>query len=454
MAAQIQFKYLPTQGEMFNDDTTGTMVYSGGLGSGKTYTLVMKALKLSCQNKGFAGGFLCPSYADFKKDVYPTFVEILEKFKVKYRYHQQDKTFHFPWTKAPLYIFTGEKPIAGPNLAYCLINEYSLINFTRVNEMLRRVRSKHAPNKQRCLAGTPEDIHGWLEEFIDAQKDKGDFKIMFADTSENIHIDDDYRKYLASMLDEQSLKVFAGGQIGRIGGEYFYYSFDKIKTEDKLIVRRPNELIHVGMDFNVGQMTASFSHKVWINQRLEQHFFDTILLKFESANTYDLCDSIVKRYCNSPGLLEKASQVSQPYFRDQWKSLPLDIRQLALSNMLITCDASGKNRSTSSPKDIMSDVLVLRSYGFTVRYKRANTRLRKRQLLLNGLLFHGRIKANPDTCKPLLNDWKNVRQKQENYEKVKDKDNKLTHFSDGADYVIDYEYKLPTEMNRKKIGVM
>lgn len=454
MPVRIKFDYLPAQGKMFSDDDTGTMIYSGGLGSGKTYCLVMKALKLSCINKGFAGGFLCPSYADFKKDVYPTFVEILERHRVKYRYHQSDKTFHFPWSKAPLYVFTAEKPIAGPNLAYCLINEYSLINYTRVNEMLRRVRVKRAPNKQRCLAGTPEDVHGWLEEFIDAQKEKGDFKIIFADTNENVHIDDDYRAYLESILDEQSLKVFAGGQIERIGGEYFYYSFSKEKTEDVSCVRRPNELIHVGVDFNVGRMTASFSHKVWENQRWEQHFFDCILLQYESSNTYDLAEKIIKKYCSNELLLNKALKGTKPYFRDNWLDIPLETRQQSLQHMLVTCDASGKNRSTSSPKDIMTDVAILRSYGLNVRFKRANTRLRKRQTLVNGLLFHGRIKANPTTCKGLLNDWKNVKQKAENYEKVKDKDNKLTHFSDGADYVIDFEYKLPQEANRKKIGVI
>lgn len=449
MAAVIDFDALPAQAECFDDDETGTLLYSGGLGSGKTYYLCMKALKLSYLNKNYAGGYLCPSYASFKKDVYPTFVDILENNGIKYKYHKTDKTFRFPWTKAPLYIFTAEKPIAGPNLAYCLINEYSLIHYDRISEMLRRVRIKNAKFKQKCMAGTPEDLHGWLEEFIENQEEMGNFRIVYADTLENHHIDVDYRKYLESILDEQSLKVFAGGHIVRIGGKYFYYSFDKEKVADATCVKIAGKDIHVGMDFNVGRMTASFSHKLWLSNRWEQHFFDEILLTHENANTYDLSDSICKRY-GDPEIVKEATKLKGETFHDKWIQLDMPVRKAALAGMVVTCDAAGKNRSTAAQATVMSDVKILRLYGFNVRLKNSNTRLRKRQLLVNGLLFHGRIKAHPKRCKNLIMDWKNVQQNPD-YTKKKDKDFKLTHFSDGADYVFDFEYKLPQEENRQKI---
>jgi len=422
MPAQIKFNKLKAQAELFDDDKTKTILFSGGLGSGKTYALCMKALKLSYINKGYAGGILCPSYSDFKKDVFPTIIQVLEENKVKYRYHKQDKVFMFPWSKAPLYVFTGEKPIAGPNLAYCLINEHSLMQYDRISEMLRRVRIKRAPAPQRVLCGTPEDRYGWLMDWVEAQQAVGNFKIVYADTSENVHIDQNYRKELEALLDDEAMKIFAEGQIVRIGGDYFYYAFSRKRNIDRSVDFLRDHVIHVGLDFNVGNMSATFSHKVEIeHNKYAQHFFDELVLKGDS-NTYQMCTAIKARYPSD------------------WKD-----------NLIITCDASGKNRSTSARTNVMNDVGILREAGFEVRLKRANIRMRKRQLLVNGMLSHGLIRISPE-CKLTIKDLEKVQQNRTDFTKIKDKDNKLTHLSDTIDYVMDYEYSLVTEKQRTRVA--
>ena len=419
MPARIKFEKLPGQKLFFEDTTTKTLLFSAGLGSGKTHALCMKALNLSYLNRGFPGGLLCPSFPDYKKDVFVEMVSILADNGIRYKYNQQDKTFQFPWTKAPLYVFTAEKPIAGPNLAYCLVNEYSLMKYDRIREMIRRVRIKKAPNKQRALAGTPEDVYGWLEDFVEAQEKRGDFRIVYADTNENIHIDDDYRKDLEAMLDEQSLRVFASGEIVRIGGNYFYYSYSPERVISDSVKYNSDLIIHVGMDFNVGYMTASLSHKIDLGSETknEQHFFDEILLKGES-NTYTMARAL------------KNSEY------------PWD-------KMLISCDASGNNRSSSAREKVMSDVKILRAEGFEVRFKSQNPRLRQRQLLVNGMMYHGRIKANPK-CTELLKDWKKTTQLPD-YTKDSKTDKTRGHFSDGADYVLDFEHKLDIIRRKSRI---
>lgn len=418
MDLNLKWDKLPAQAECYDDDKTTTLLFSGGLGSGKTYSLCRKAIKLSILNRGFPGGLLVPAYSDFRRDVMPTFEEIFDEAKLiegkHWWFNKQFKEYRFAWNRKPLYIFTAENPIAGPNLAYCLINEHSLIRFERIKEMLRRVRVKNAPFKQRYMAGTPEDVHGWLEDFVEAQQklEEGEFKIVYSDTRDNHHIDPDYRKHLESMLDEQSLKVFAGGQIVRLGGDYYYYSFTRAKNV-RPVSYNPEELIHCGLDFNVGKMACSFSHKRWCleNNRYEQHFFDELILKGDS-NTPRMAEAIANRY-------------------------PKD-------NMLITCDAAGKNRSSVGG----SDVQVLKQHGYDVRYKPANPRHRKRQLLINGLMHHGRVIVDP-SCKLLIKDFEKVQQNKVDFAKAKDKDDNLTHFSDGADYVLDWEFQLDNTRKTK-----
>lgn len=424
MDINLGWEKLPAQEICYDDDITKTIHFSGGLGSGKTYFLCRKAIKLSVLNYGFAGGILVPAYSDFKRDVEPTFDDIFNDLgleeNIHYWYHKTDKTYRFIWNKKPLYIFTGEKPIAGPNLAYCLVNEFSLIKYDRIREMLRRVRVQGAPVRQRVLAGTPEDIYGWLDEFVEGQQKKEEkypnsYKLVFADTRENTHIDPDYRAHLESMLDAQSLKVFASGQMVRLGGTYFYYAFLREKNLGNVKYNK-NDLVYVGLDFNVGKMAASFSHKVFNEKtsRNEQHFFDELLLESagnDYADTKKMAIAIKSRY--------------------------------GVDNVIITCDASGNSRKTSG----VSDVQMLESFGFKVRFSRSNPRLRDRQLLVNGLLDHGSIIINPE-CKILIRDLEKVQQNKSDFTKVKDSDDRLTHMSDGMDYLLDWEYQTTIRRTR------
>jgi hypothetical protein len=395
---------LPKQDELFADVSTETLLYSAGLGSGKTHYLCRKALKLSALNRGHPGGFLVPAYTDFSRDVKPEMEKILEEMlglqkNKHWWFHETKKEYSFAWNKKPLYIFTGEKPIAGPNLAYCLINEFSLIPYVRIQEMLRRVRVKEAPYRQKNLAGTPEDVHGWLEEFISKYENDPTFKIVYSDTAENTFINDDYRAHLEKMLDSQSLKVFASGQIVKIGSDYFYFSFDRTKNIQP-VKYDPDRIVYVGMDFNVGKMASSFSHKI----EDKQLFFDEILLEGNS-DTDQMCKAILQRYPKE--------------------------------KIKIRCDASGNARKTSGS----SDVNILHSYfgKENVLFTTVNPRLRDRQLLINGMLDHGRVLIDP-SCKLIIKDFEKVKQNKTDFTKDKDKDDKLTHFSDGADYVLWIEH--------------
>ena len=118
MTLKIKYDKLPTQAKVFDDDLTDIIIQSMGLGGGKTYNLCMKLLKLSMQNRPHSGGVLAPTYRDFRRDILPTFEDILETNKIKFKFHKSEQWFKFPWSNGKLFVFTGEKPIAGPNLAY------------------------------------------------------------------------------------------------------------------------------------------------------------------------------------------------------------------------------------------------------------------------------------------------------------------------------------------------
>lgn len=411
---------LPTQAKIYEDNYTGILMQASGLGGGKSHGAVRKALQLSALNKGYAGGFLCPTYSDFKRDIKPLFEEILEEHiglqkNKHWWFHGTDKTYKFIWNQAPLFVFTAEKPIAGPNLAYCLINEFSLMQWVRVNEMMRRVRVKGAPFKQKVLVGTPEDEYGWLEDKIEMWekmnlKKPDSFKLYQSDTDENIYVDEDYGEYLEATLDPYQLEVFKRGQIGNIGTNKFYYAFDLNKNRSDYEID-PEKDLYVNVDFNVGNMHATVAQMDidYKERKKYTHFVDEIVLKHNGADTYAMRDAILERYGDA----------------------------FDVENIIITVDASGRNRKTTG----QSDVIVLREYFPEVRYRSSgNDRLKKRQIVVNGLLSHGYIKINKEKC-PIL--WRDLKKVKQNEDFTKDDTNKdLTHASDTLDYLIMREYNL------------
>jgi len=416
---KIKYTPLPSQKPVFDDDVTETILHSAGLGSGKSYNLCMKLIKLSKLNKGHAGGLLCPSYAMFKKDIYPTFQDIFEKSGIPkgkiWDYNAQDKTYTFIWNNKPLYIFTAENEIAGPNLGYGGVNEFSLCQWDRINQFIRRIRTD-SPFKQKILAGTPEDRHGWLMDYVNMMneqeaKNPGKFKIVFGDTSENAHIDQQYVSTLEYMLDKKALQVFKEGKIIKLSGDLFYYSFDRTKHVSDIADIPRSTQVYANLDFNVGRMTCTFAYKLGPTI----YFFDEFEL-LGNSDTMQAAIEIQKRYGKG---------------------------------VVLTIDASGKNRKTSGA----SDYQVLIQAGFqanNIRFKSQNPRFRERQLLVNGKIDRGEIIISPK-CKVLIKDLEQVEQSKLTFEKIKDKDGKLTHASDTLDYFIDYEFSLYLNRNTSTI---
>jgi hypothetical protein len=156
---KIKYAPFPSQKEVFEDDSTKFLLHSAGLSAGKTYNMCMKVLKMSYLNRQGSCGILVPAYSDFSRDVYPTMMKISDNNNLGLQFNRQEKTFRTRWTGYPIYVFTAEKPISGPNLVGGVVNEFSLVPYERIKEFLRRMRVQ-CKHPQMVLTGTPEDRHG------------------------------------------------------------------------------------------------------------------------------------------------------------------------------------------------------------------------------------------------------------------------------------------------------
>jgi hypothetical protein len=400
MKLRIRYKRNPHQNEFHSDISTKLLHLSTGFGGGKSYAAVMKAFQLSQLNPGVSGGLLCPTYAEFKKDMLPLFEMICEENRIKYNYHQTEHYFRFPWSRGRLYVASAEKKLRGPNWGYCVINEVTLIPLMRYREALGRVRDKRSVISQIASVGTPEGTGSEYYEFF-IEKPPTDprltTRVIYGDTRDNAdNLDPSYIPMLEASYDKTMLDAYLRGLWVNMNGNQFYYSYDQKKNEDRSIQHNPNETVHAFMDFNVQFMTVTLWH--FDGQRLRG--FDEIVIE-NNASTDTMCRRMKER-----GYTPERT--------------------------IIYPDPAGRARKTTG----QPDHVVLRNNGYEIRIKGQAPLMRQRQLNTNNLLDKTLIQFNPDAMPTFRRDLQAVEQDPITLEKVK-KNPKLTHASDGFDYGCD-----------------
>lgn len=398
MKYRINGNFNPHQKELFEDDHSALIHLSGGYGSGKTHGLVKKLLKLSFLNKDLHGGLVCPSYKDFKRDVHIEFENVLSANNIKCKYNNQDHYYSFPWTSGRLYVASAENMLRGPNWAYAGINEVTLIPLKRYKEVVGRVRVKQAKCLQVVSVGTPE---GFLSEYYEyfIEKPPKNFRIIYGktdDNSQNVH--ENYTANLEQSYDEKSLAAYRHGLWINMNGSQFYYSFDPAKQFNRELRPEMFAQFYIAIDQNVDPYCAS----IWGFDGYKIYGVGQIKLDGDKGyDTHNMIDAL--RY-----------------------------RGYTPDNSILYPDPSGNSRNTRG----QPDVVIFRNAGYEVRTKSKAPSYRQRQLNVNNLLSKGRIVFNPDLMPDVRKDYEAVEQDKVTLEKKKDNP-KLTHFSDGIDYLCD-----------------
>jgi hypothetical protein len=418
----MRWKKNQHQAEFDADMETKLLHLNGGFGSGKTYGLCRKLLKLSYINRDVRGGCVVPTIADFKKDMLPVFQDILESHRIRYRYHKGDKWFMLPWSRRELQIASAEKKIRGPNWGYAGINEVTLISQERYRETVGRVRLKNATCPQIASSGTPEGTSHWLyEDFV--EKPLKNSRIIYGDTRNNLeNLADDYVDTLIASYPQHMVDAYLKGMFVNMSTNRFYYAYDPHLNDDKSLARIPGLEVVITLDFNVDPMCATAWHIVYVRAKNGGLVLD-------------------KRTGKPMKKLLGFDQVelSGPRGADTHRmAAALRERGYLPESTTIYCDPAGNSRSTKGT----SDVQILKQHQFLkIKFNPSAPHMRRRQLAVNNLLDKAQIQIHPVNCKGIKRDLDGVEQDVVTLGKVKDNP-KLTHYSDGLDYLVDVEFPL------------
>lgn len=421
----LSYDRLPYQAQ-FDESTAFYNCLFSGYGGGKTYALCMKLLKLSAINRGMAGGLLVPTLKMFKRDVIPTFKEILWPAGIQFKYHSADACLRIPALGAEIYVFHSEddgESIRGPNLAYGGVNEVTLCSEAAFKAFLARIRIKAAPLRQIAMSGTPEGFNWAYDMFV--ADPRPDTDVFYGDMRLNHHIAETYAELLMSSYDDIMTQLYVEGKFVNKTAGAALYKFNRAKHVQDNVVQIPGLDVWVNVDFNVAPMAATLFN------RMPDH-------PDELARLRDEHKGIAIGSHKLRGFAEICIDGA-----DTWE-LARQIKEKAgkkAGKIILFPDPAGNSRKTSA-LDNVTDIDILEGEGFDdIRYE---TKISVRESLnaTNAFLQKNLVTFDRKKCTETIKDLEQCILKPGTNQLEKKKNPKRTHWLDGFKNMINHEWPI------------
>lgn len=322
----MEIPILKHQAEFIQSEATHTALVAG-YGSGKSYAGILKVVKKKLEYPRINVAYYLPTYGLIKDIAYPRFSEMLTQMSIPYELHGTDHEFKTPYGKIILRSLSNPERIVGYEVGYSLIDEADILPQSNMEDcfakIIARNRSKLPNGEQNKtdVVGTPEGFK-WTYNFFIRETKEGR-KIIYGKTKDNPFLPEGYIQTLSETYTPQQLDAYLNGQFVNLTSGTVYHHFDRKENHSDREIQ-PNDVLHIGMDFNITKMNAV----VHVSDGKIKTAVGEIVNAYD---TFEMCSLIKAKYPNH--------------------------------SVVIYPDASGENRKSSGK----SDIAVLRDSGFTIR---------------------------------------------------------------------------------------
>jgi PBSX family phage terminase large subunit len=346
----------PGQLAFVDDQTTSILGVSAGYGAGKTRALCAKAVHLAMANQGFIGVVMEPT-GPLIRDIWQSdFDDFLEAYDIPYTFRASplpEYTLHLPGgdTKILCRSFENWQRIIGINGAWILADEIDTVNPSIANKafpkILGRLRSGNV--RQFAAASTPEGYRWMWETFASEDgKSRKDRRLIRMRTQDNPYLPPDFIERMQANYDPQLLKAYLDGEFVNLTTGQVYDRFDRAKHVAVQMPDISREPLRIGVDFNVGNMSAVIAIRVG----------KSLYVVDEISGAHDT---------------DALAQKIKAHYPDH--------------KIYVYPDASGGNRSTNATQ---TDIAILESYGMSNQSPKANPPVRDRVAAVQALLENGK----------------------------------------------------------------
>lgn len=397
----VDIKVLPHQIAFIESQATHTGLVAG-FGAGKSKGATYKTIEKKKQYPGINVAYYLPTYPLIKDIAFPNFEEALSEHGIPYHLNKSDKEFITPLGKIILRSMDNPNLIVGYEVGYSLIDEADILAQDKMNYAFRNIVARNRKplpdNAPNCLdaVSTPEGFK-WMYNFF--VKGKSDKRVLIkAKSSDNPFLPESYLDTLRDIYTEEQLEAYLSGEFVNLNAGTVYRSFDRKRNHSDRVIKG-NEVLHVGMDFNITKMSAVI------------HVTDGQIITAveEITGAYDTADMI--------------NIIQQRYPKHK---------------IVVYPDAAGNARNTAGD----SDIKLLRKARFTVRVSSKNPSVRDRITTMNAAFYNAKGETtyyvNTNNCPEYTEALEQLPYKNG----VPDKESGFDHVTDGGGYCL-YQMKKP-----------
>ncbi len=416
----LNLNVLETQKE-FIETTALNPAFVGGFGSGKTEAGFLRTLHYMIKNgpmfkkhgKQYVYGVYEPTVDLIKTILYPRFENKLAELGIKYDLNKTEARLSVPMFNTIIYFrsMDNEERIIGYEHADFWIDELDTLAKDKAEGVFNKIIGRNRLSKPNgepntgCATTTPEGkrfvFKKWVEKTGIDKNSHDDFIIIKGKTMENPFINKDYVRNLLSQYPAELAKAYLEGEFVDLTGNLVYPMFNEDINKTNLTLNEyfkdydKNEVkeIHIGMDFNVYNMSAVIA--------VHNDIDNELLVLEEISGVRD-----------TPAMIKEINRRYEGY------------------EIFIYPDAAAKQTGTTNASE--SDLSLLRKEKYRIRINSKNPRIRDRVLSVNALFLNGigesRLFINTRMCPNLKKNLIN---------QIYDKNTEQPDKTQGYDHMLD-----------------
>ena len=255
----MTLRLLPHQFELIKDETTKILGLVSGFGAGKTFAVARKAIVLALKNPGCDGIVTEPNFPLLTQILIPELKLALTEFGVSYEFKSGDSIFYCTIegkeTRIICKSMESYERLIGINAAWVIMDEFdtakSDLAYNAYIKLLGRIRAGTV--RQMVIVSTPEGYRAMHRIFVE-ELDTGK-KLIRAKTTDNHHLPQDYIDTMRSQYPPELIEAYINGEFTNLTSGTVYTQYDRTLNDTSIEDDLLSDL-HIGIDFNVGAMSA------------------------------------------------------------------------------------------------------------------------------------------------------------------------------------------------------
>ena len=333
---------LSHQYELIKDTKSKVLGLVSGFGAGKTYAVARKAVTLMLLNPETDGIITEPNFPLLTQILIPEMHKALADFGLSYEYRSGDGIFEvlLPGYKIPNRLICksmeGYERLIGISASFCILDEFDTakteLAYNAYLKLLGRLRV--GTTRQMVIVSTPEGFKAFyrifVEENVPGTPQAEGKRLIKAKTTDNYHLPDDYIETMRQQYPAELIDAYLNGEFVNLTQGMVYNHYDR-SLHDTFHNDTQSNTLHIGMDFNVGHMSA-------------------VVCLFKDQKVYAVNE--FKDYLDTPALIQA--------IEDKYPN----------QEIIVYPDASGKNRATNDAGT--SNHKLLHQANFKVRVNPRN----------------------------------------------------------------------------------